>query len=298
MTAYDEFHKMRRQPDGRFAVTERRTALRHRLSIGTIVSDVSMVIKYVSGKRLGTIEEYFIAQLKPGDIFWFAGQALELVRIRGLEVQVRKSRAKTGKVPSWMGGRMPLSTNLAKMLRVKLNEAHDGGGPDPELEILQPLLELQAAHSVIPREGEFLIEYFESREGHHLVFFPFEGRFVHEGMAALIAGRLGQEQPLSFSIAMNDYGFELLCPDPLPLDRITDPALYTTDNLREDIRHSLNETELARRRFRDIAGIAGLIFTGYPGRPKKGAAFAELIVSPVRGIRGLRPGQPALPAGL
>lgn len=269
MQAYDEFLRMQRMPDGSYAVTDKRTALRHRLSIGAIVSDTSLSIQFVGGKRLGTIEEWFIARLKPGDVFWFAGRSLELVRIRDLTVQVRPATARNGIVPSWMGGRMPLSSNLSRLLRQQLGKAAAGEGSDPEWAVLTPLLEVQARRSHIPAEDEFLIEHFRSREGHHLVFFPFEGRAVHEGMAALIAWRLGQQGPASFSIAMNDYGFELLSPDPIDTSALTDPALYDTRHLGDDIRRSLNEIEMARRRFRDIAGIAGLVFRGFPGREKR-----------------------------
>ncbi|MCB0692665.1 MAG: ligase-associated DNA damage response DEXH box helicase [Lewinellaceae bacterium] len=269
MESYDEFHKITVKPDGRHMVIDRRNALRHRLSIGTIVGDTAMVIKYVSGKRLGTIEEGFISALKPGDIFWFAGQSLELVRIRDMEVQVRKSNRRTGKIPSWQGGRMPLTSNLTKLLRDKLNEYRDGIGPDAETQVLRPLLERQMATSLIPSHDDFLIEYFHSKEGHHLVFYPFEGRFVHEGMAALIGWRLSRLKPISFSMAMNDYGFELLSTEEIPFAELTNRELYTTENLMEDIRRSINEAEMGRRRFRDIASISGMIFKGFPGRQKK-----------------------------
>lgn len=267
--AYDEFHKLQQLPDGRYQVTDRRTALRHRLSIGTIVGDTAMTIQTLRGRRLGTVEEWFIAQLRPGDVFWFAGQALELVRVRHLEVQVRRSSQKTGKVPAWMGGRMPLSSNLSQLLRRQIQQAREGRGEDPELRLLRPLLERQEQDSAIPGEQQFLIESFHSKEGHHLLFYPFEGRAVHEGMAALLGWRLGRQSPVSFSIAMNDYGFELLSPVPLDTALIRDPRLFDTDTLSEDIARSINETELARRRFRDIARISGMIFQGFPGRPKK-----------------------------
>lgn len=270
MAAYDEFHRMKRDPSGRYVVDDRRMALRHRLSIGTIVSDTALTIQFVSGKRLGTVEEWFIAQLKPGDIFWFAGQALELVRVRDLEVQVRRSAAQTGKVPAWMGGRMPLSANMSRLLREQVSpERPEGTGPSPEMDFLRPLLERQSRESHLPRQDELLIESFHSREGHHLLFYPFEGRTVHEGLAALLVWRMTRHHPGSFSIAMNDYGFELLSPEPLDLRYWTDPGLFRPEGLAEDIRRSINESEMARRRFRDIASIGGLIFRGYPGRQKK-----------------------------
>jgi len=266
--AYDEYKKVEVE-NGLYRVTSRRTAMRHRLQIGTITSDGSMQIKYVSGKRIGSIEEWFIAQLKPGDVFWFAGRALELVRIKEMTVQVRKSRRKTGRVPAWLGGRMPLSSQLSSYLRTKMDQVTKADLSDVELDKLRPLIEVQAERSHIPSCDEFLIEYFSSREGFHLVVYPFEGRYVHEGMGSLIAYRLSKQKPISFSIAMNDYGFELLSDQAIPIEEALEQGLFSVDGLTEDIRASINAAELARRRFRDIASIAGLVFKGFPGKQKK-----------------------------
>lgn len=266
--AYDEYQKVD-IVNRVYKVTSRRTALQHRLSIGTIVGDSAMQVKYVKGGYIGTIEEWFIAQLKPGDIFWFAGRALELVRIKEMTVQVRRSKATKGKIPSWLGGRLPLSSELSAYLREKMAEAKVGEGRDVELKILAPLFALQKERSAIPGKGELLIEYFTSQEGYHLLVYPFEGRFVHEGMGSLLAYRISRLKPISFSIAMNDYGFELLSDLEIPIDEALEKGLFSTDRLSEDIHASINETEMARRRFRDIASIAGLVFKGYPGRQKK-----------------------------
>jgi len=135
---------------------------------------------------------------------------------------------------------------------------------------LKPLFALQSEISHLPQSHEFLIESFKSHEGHHLLFYPFEGRLVHEGMASLLAYRLSKIQPASFSIAMNDYGFELLTEEDIPIEQaLEDVSFFSIDNLLEDIQHSLNANEMARRRFRDIAHIGGLVFTGYPGQPVK-----------------------------
>ncbi|MEZ5008860.1 MAG: ligase-associated DNA damage response DEXH box helicase [Chitinophagales bacterium] len=264
MDVYDEFHKMVIE-DGVYKVTNRRVAQRHRLSIGTIVSDQMLQVKFVSGGRIGTVEEYFISKLQPGDVFWFSGRALEFVRLKGLVVQVRRSKRKTGKVPSFQGGRMPLSSQMSKLLR----ETMHSDGDSPEYETLQPLLKIQRELSIIPSAAEFLIEYFQSREGYHLVLYPFEGRFVHEGLGAIIAYRISLLQPITFSIAMNDYGLELLSEDPLDIQAILDNNIFSTDYLKEDIQASVNANEMARRRFRDIASISGMVFQGFPGKIKK-----------------------------
>ncbi|MGB0175809.1 MAG: ligase-associated DNA damage response DEXH box helicase [Owenweeksia sp.] len=268
LSGYDEFHKVELE-EGLYRVMNRRTAQRHRMSMGTIVSDAMMRVKFQSGGFLGSIEEWFITKLKPGDVFWFAGRNLELIRIKGMDAQVRLSKSKSGKIPSWQGGRMPLSAEMGAMLRRKMNEAFISERHDPELRLIEPLWQLQQERSIIPREDEFLIEKFKSKEGYHVFFYPFEGRLVHEGMATLLAYRIALFKPLTFSIAMNDYGFELLASSPIPIEEALDSDIMTLKDLREDIMQSVNAVEMARRRFRDIASIAGLVFTGYPGQPVK-----------------------------
>jgi ATP-dependent Lhr-like helicase len=268
LQAYDEYRKVIID-QGIYRVENRAIAMRHRLSIGTIVSDSSMFVKFLSGKYLGTIEEYFISRLSPGDAFWFAGRNLELVRIKDMEAQVRKTNKKSGAVPSWQGGRMPLSSQMSEMIRNKLEEVSEGREHDEELKFLKPLFDLQRQRSHLPGKHDFLIEYFESTEGYHVLMYPFEGRFVHEGLAALMAYRIAQLRPITFSIAMNDYGFELLSDQPIPIDEAVETDLLGTDNLLKDIQASINSIEMARRKFRDIAAISGLVFKGYPGKPVK-----------------------------
>lgn len=268
LTAYDEYRKVVIE-NGVYKVENRMIALKHRLSIGTIVGDTSIMIKYVSGKFLGTIEEYFISQLNPGDVFWFAGRNLELVRIKEMEAHVRRTKRKSGRVPSWQGGRMPLSSQLSEMIRFKIDEAARGVERDEEIKFIRPLLDLQQHRSLLPRKDEFLVEYFQTSEGYHVLMYPFEGRFVHEGMAALVAYRISQIQPITFSIAMNDYGFELLSDREIPIYEAIETDVLGSENLTRDIQASINSTEMARRKFRDIAAISGLVFKGYPGKPVK-----------------------------
>lgn len=268
LQAYDEYRKLVIE-DGVYRVEDRTLATRHRLSIGTIVGDASLWIRMLSGKYLGTIEEYFISRLNPGDVFWFAGRNLELVRVREMEAHVRKSKRKSGLVPSWQGGRMPLSSQMSELIRNKLDEVVRGTSDDPEMRFLRPLFDLQRERSHLPGSDEFLIECFESEEGYHVLMYPFEGRFVHEGMAALIAYRISRITPLTFSLAMNDYGFELLSDSQIPIDEAIETNLFDGDNLSRDIQASINSSEMARRKFRDIAAISGLVFKGYPGRPVK-----------------------------
>jgi len=269
LAQYDEFLKVE-VANGLFKVNNRRVAMRHRLSIGTITSELSIRVKLMHGGSLGTIEESFISKLKPGNAFWFAGRSLEFIQLKEMTAYVKKSNSRKGMIPSWNGGRMPLSSQLAAVFRDKLDEVANGTAHDEEVIALKPLFDLQSRLSHLPQSHEFLIESFHSTEGHHLIFYPFEGRLVHEGMASLLAYRISKIKPASFSIAMNDYGFELLTDEEIPIEAaLEDASFFSIDNLLEDIQHSLNANEMARRRFRDIAHIGGLVFTGYPGQQVK-----------------------------
>lgn len=270
---YDDYKKIE-IIDGVYRITSRRLAMRHRMNIGTIVSDAMMKVKMMHGGYIGMIEEYFITRLEPGDSFTLAGRNLELVQIKDMTAFVKKSTSKKTIVPSWNGGRMSLTANLGKKLRETFNEvveADQSGRPasSPELIHLSSLFQLQQELSHIPKDDELLIEQHESKDGYHLLVYPFEGRQVHEAMSAILAYRIGRIAPLTFSIAMNDYGFELLCDQPIPVDDTNASDLFTLDLLTQDIQRSVNSTEMARRKFRDIAVIGGLIVQTSPGEQKK-----------------------------
>lgn len=266
---YDEYQKVERSEDGIFRITNRRTAMRHRMHIGTIVSDAMLKVKWSSGGYIGVIEEWFVSKLSPGDVFSLAGKNLELISIQDMTVLVRKSNAKKSMVPSWMGGRMPMTANLGSQLRKKLSEASRPIISDPIITALKPLLDKQAALSKIPTENELLIELIESKDGHHMFVHTFEGRLVNEAMATILAWRISQLQPISFSFAMNDYSFELLSDQPIPVNENNIRGLFSTENLTETIQRSVNATEMAKRKFRDISVIGGLVFQGNPGEKKK-----------------------------
>lgn len=266
---YDDYKKLDVE-NGLYKMTNRRFAMRHRMHIGTIVSDSMLKVKFITGGYVGMIEESFIARLQQGDTFTLAGRILEFIRLQDMTALVKKSNAKKSIVPSWNGGRMPLSANLGFMLRKKLADAAAGNpGGDEELSVLKPLFDLQQELSHLPSAKELLIEHIETKDGFHLFVYPFEGRLVHEAMAALLAYRISRITPITFSFAMNDYGFELLSDQPIPLDDSNAYELFSEENLFNDIQRSLNATEMARRKFRDIAVIGGLIFQGKPGQQVK-----------------------------
>jgi ATP-dependent Lhr-like helicase len=266
LAAYNEFKKVSKDEDGLWKAKSRQIAMRHRLHIGTIVSDAMLKVKYLSGGYVGMIEESFISRMKPGSSFTLAGRVLEFIMVKEMMVLVRKSKLKQAISPSWMGGRISLTANLGSILRKKYNETLNKTHGEEELDFILPLFERQAKVSHVPKSSEFLIELINTRDGYHFFAYPFEGRQVHEIMAALIAYRLGRIRPITFSIAMNDYGFELLSEQPIPLDEADIKTLFTPVNLSEDIVASINATEMARRKFRDIACISGLVFQGYPGK--------------------------------
>jgi len=210
------------------------------------------------------IEEYFISKLKKGERFNLAGRILELVMVKDMTVFVKNSSGKAI-TPSWLGGRLPLSSNLSHFLRKKLAEAINPDNAEKELRFLAPLIQKQQSLSAVPNASEFLIEHIKTNEGNHLFFYPLEGRLIHEVMAALIAYRISKRYPISFSMAMNDYGFELYSDQEIQLDQTQLTEILSRENLMQDVISSINSAEMASRKFRDIAVISGLVVQNYPG---------------------------------
>ncbi len=268
LQAYEEYERVKLE-NGKIVVANKRIAQRHLMNIGTIVSDASITIKYLSGKKLGTVEEWFVSKLKSGDHFIFSGKCFEFLYLKDLDVFVKDSKSKTAIVPAWMGGRMPLSSQLSLLLKQKIKQSSVNETDEPEIAKIQPIIELQNKRSITPDDDEILIEKLQSKEGYHIFFFPFEGRNVHEGLASLIAYRISTLDKFSFSIAMNDYGFELLSDKPIPIEEALEKGVFSPENLTEDIYKSINTSDMAVRKFRDIARISGLIFSGFPGKQKK-----------------------------
>ncbi len=269
--AYPDYHRIAwvDGPGGpRWRVPDRGIARRHRLQVGTIVSDAAMHVKWLSGGTIGTIEEGFIGRLRAGDVFVFAGRVLEYVRTQDMAAYVRKATVRKGLVPTWGGSKMPLSSELADAVQQLLHGAGQCDFLDPEMQAAGPMLRAQMRLSKLPAPGRLLVERFISREGHHLFLYPFAGRNVHIGLAQLIAWRLARAEPNTFSLSVNDYGLEILAVKPLETAPFDDGSIFATDTLMDDVLASLNSGELAQRRFREIARVAGLVFGGYPGAPK------------------------------
>jgi ATP-dependent helicase Lhr and Lhr-like helicase len=268
LTAYPEFHRAVPDENGVWHVPDRGVARRHRMNIGTIVSDASMNVSYMNGGRIGSVEEGFIARLRKGDCFLFAGRLLEYIRTQDMTAYVKKAEKHKGAVPRWQGGKMPLSNEMSDAVLSILQRADQGDFFEPELLATQDLLALQKRVSALPTPKNLLLEAWQSKEGHHLYLYPFAGRHVHMGLASLLAYRLARERPNTFSISMNDYGFELLSAAPVDTKALLDGSVFSGKGLLPDILASLNSSELAQRRFREVARVSGLIQGGYPGAPR------------------------------
>ena len=267
LAAYPEYHRVQKV-GGVYRVPDRGIGRRHRLQVGTIVSESSMTVAYLSGGRIGTVEEGFIARLRVGDCFVFGGRWLEYIRTQDMTAYVKRAEKNKGMVTSWAGAKMPLSSELADAVLDVLAGVAQGDFFEPELQAAQPMLETQARLSKLPTPSTLLIERFHSREGQHLFIYPFAGRNAHIGLASLLAWRLAKDAPNTFSLSINDYGLELLSAVPIAPAPLLDQSLFSEADLLHDVFASLNSSELARRRFREIARVAGLVFTGYPGQPK------------------------------
>jgi ATP-dependent Lhr-like helicase len=267
LRAYPEFRRVV-EHEGRFIVADARIARLHKLNIGTISSDATVQLRYWSGGRIGSVEESYVSRLRPGDTFLFAGKRLEFSRLKDMTAYVKPAKGKASQTPRWYGSRLPLSGSLAAAVRRTLHAARHGDVTAEELAAAWPVLEAQSRLSRIPAAGTCLAETCETREGHHLFLYPFEGRLVHEGLAALLALRFTRLRKATFSLSVNDYGIEFLTPDAFPFEEALKPALFTRDHLVQDILESVNLSELARRQFRDIARVAGLVLPGLPGARK------------------------------
>ncbi|WP_255014009.1 ligase-associated DNA damage response DEXH box helicase [Cyanobium sp. BA20m-p-22] len=275
--AYPRYRKLEREGE-LFLVKEKAIARMHRLHIGTITADRAVTVRFVRGAVLGHVEEAFIGRLKAGDVFFFAGRQLEFVRLREMTAQVKASSKKSNTVPAWAGGQMALSDLLSRHLRAEVDRcaralAGQATLDSPELAALKPLLQRQAQLSRLPRQHELLVEVCNSREGSHLYAYPFEGRFVHEGLGFLWAWRLARHQASTITVSVNDYGFELLAPKNYPFEELFElhaEELLDDSDLKDDLEQAINLSELCRRRFRAIAQISGLVLNGFPGQAKSG----------------------------
>ncbi|MFU8893027.1 MAG: ligase-associated DNA damage response DEXH box helicase [Luteolibacter sp.] len=266
LSAYPRYRKVRIE-GGRLVLDDKALILRHRLGIGTISSDPAVSVRFANGKTLGTIEESFVTRLRPGAKWIFAGRHLQLVRLRDRVATVKPATGKgAGQVAIWSGGKMPLSTELALAVRRRLHGVPDGV---LEMDAVAPILDIQRVWSDVPGGDALLVEFTATREGGHLFIYPFAGRLVHEGLAALVAHRLAGDVGEGIVTTQNDYGFSLTARRGLALDESTLRRALAPEHLLDDLLECLNATGLARRQFREIARVSGLVLPQPPGRVAK-----------------------------
>lgn len=274
LRAYPQFRKVTRDDEGVYRATSPRIAQIHRLNVGTItMTAASLEIRLRRGRSLGQIDETFVTNLRPHQRFVFAGKVLEFLTINDEGVVIAQpARGTSTLTPAWSGTRLPISESLAQGLRRALERAASDENLDaePELRAARRLVLAQQRHSVVPTQKQTLIELTATREGTHAFIFPFEGRLVHAGIAAVLAARLTKRRSASLAISANDYGFELRCDQAFPFQEFITRELFTTDQLVEDMTASAEMSQLARLAFREVARIAGLVPQQYPGARKTG----------------------------
>lgn len=268
LTAYPDFRRVVENEHGLHLVKDRHIATLHRLNVGTIVSDSTLEIRLLRGRSLGRIEENFIANLRENERFVYAGKVLTFAFLKDSIAYARPASGKSNYTPIWGGNKLPISESLAAAIRDSLGRAGEGLLDTPELLAAANLVRTQQRLSVIPKAEELLAEVHSTREGAHLYLFPFEGRLVHAGIAAVLALRFTRLLKSTITTTVNDYGLELLGPKDFPFDELTTPEVFSMEKLTEDAVASVNLSQLAKLQFREIARVAGLVFENYPGTRK------------------------------
>ena len=262
LKAYDRFRRLAQDPDGRWRLAHPRFAQQHRLNAGIIVEAPMLDVRFRNGRRLGQVEEGFAAAMSPRDTFMFAGLALEVERVEGSDLIVRAT-ARPARIPSYMGARIPLTTNLARRVRGFLADAESWRRFPPDV---REWLEVQQRRSVLPRPGQLLVETFPHEGRHYMVLYSFEGWNAHQSLGFLLTRRMESAglQPIGF--VANDYSLALF-----GLRPIDDPgALLSPDILEEEFVDWVQGSALLRRAFREVAVIGGLIERQHPGKRKSG----------------------------
>ncbi|WP_417495657.1 ligase-associated DNA damage response DEXH box helicase [Maricaulis sp.] len=269
LNSYERFRRMVKTRDGLWAARAPQIAQRHRLNVGTIVEapmlDVVVSSRGRGGQRLGQVEEYFIEQLAPGDTFLFAGQVLRFEAIEEMTARVTRSQDTTPKIPSYNGGKFPLSTYLAARVReIVQDPARWATLPDQVCD----WLDIQRLRSSLPRADGLLVETFPRAAHFYLVCYPFEGRLAHQTLGMLLTRRLERLRMRPMGFVANEYALAvwgLRDMSGLDLD-----ALFAEDMLGDDLEAWLAESDLMKRTFRNCAIIAGLIERRFPGQEKSG----------------------------
>jgi ATP-dependent Lhr-like helicase len=295
LKSYERYARIRRTKEGLWRVTHPRIAQQYRLNIGTIVEMPELNVRYVrqgrvagyGGRVLGKVEEYFAETLRPGDNFLFAGKVLRFEGIRENECVVSSGGGKTQIiVPSYAGGKFPLSTYLADQVRAMLADP-DRWHTLPEQ--VEDWLRLQKEKSVLPKRGDLLVETFPRADRHYMVAYPFEGRLAHQTLGMLLTRRLERANARPLGFVATDYSLAVWGLDDMgALFAAGKPslgALFDEDMLGDDLEAWLNDSWMLKRMFRTCAVIAGLIEKRFPGQEKTGrqvTVSADLIYDVLR----------------
>ena len=262
LRAYDRFKRLTREQDGTWRVSHPRFIQQHRLNAGIIVDQPALAVRFANGRKLGTVEEGFAAQLRPGDSFFFSGMALEVVRMDTSDLTVRAT-SKQARVPSWGGSRMAMSTRLADRVRHFLAEPQEWHRFPQDV---REWLEMQQARSVLPQPGQLLIETFPHEGRHYLVCYSFEGWNAHQSLGMLLTRRMDAQGLMPLGFVANDYALAVY-----GLKPVTDPrSLFSADILDHEFIDWVEQSSLLKRAFRDVAVISGLIERQHPGKRKTG----------------------------
>jgi ATP-dependent Lhr-like helicase len=273
LKSYDRYARLRKTPDGKLRLAHPRLAQTYRLNAGVIVEDPMVEVRLQSkgrpagsgGRRLGQLEEYFIEQLSPGDTFIFAGEVLRFEGLRETAAYVTRSQDKEAEIPSYNGGKFPLSTFLAQRVREMISAPEKWGQlPEP----VQEWLKIQEWRSVIPKPGQLLVEHFPRAKKHYMVCYPFEGRLAHQTLGMLLTRRLERLHLKPLGFVANEYALAVWAAKDMSGADLD--ALFDEDMLGDDLDAWLADSNLYKRTFRNVAIIAGLIERKIPGKEKTG----------------------------
>jgi ATP-dependent Lhr-like helicase len=262
LKAYDRFKRLTRDADGTWRVSHPRFIQQHRMNAGIIVDAPLLDVRFRNGRKLGTVEEYFASTLSTGDTFFFAGLVLEVERIDGIDLYV-KATSKSARIPTYVGARMAMTTNLADRVKQFLHDREQWPRfPDD----VRDWLQVQDQRSILPRPDQLLVETFPHEHRHYMVAYSFEGWNAHQSLGMLITRRMESAglQPLGF--VSNDYA--LAC---YGLEAVEDPAaLFSADILENEFVEWVQGSNLLKRAFREVAVIGGLVERHHPGKRKSG----------------------------
>jgi len=286
LRSYERFARLRPAGDGRLRLAHPRLAHKYRMNLGTIIESPTLKVRLIGrrkppppgssqalmgGRVLGEIDEYFASEMAPGDTFVFGGEVLRLEGVRDLDVYVSRAASSDPKIPSYPGGKFPLSTHLAQRVRNLLADNRSWARLPRQV---ADWLTLQEQRSVVPRADEVLVETFARGNRHFLVAYPFEGRLAHQTLGMLLTRRLDRAGAAPTGFVASDYALALWglgdISRMIGAGRIDLTGLFDEDMLGDDLEAWLAQSSIMRRTFRMCAIIAGLIERRHPGQEKTG----------------------------